>query len=78
MWTEPERLHDTNIIGMAREGNNCGVLLKTIVAIFTFPLSALTHIGRQWELLLKYDHDDVHNFKTCRTEYLRGGGVTSD
>ena len=49
--------------------------------MFTFSLSALTHIGRQdreWELLLKYDHDDVHNFKTCRAEYRCGGGVTSD
>ena len=44
--------------------------------MFTFSLSALTRIGRQdgeWELLLKYDHDDVHNFKTCRAEYLCGG-----
>ena len=66
---------------MAREGNNYGVLLQKIAAMFTFSLSALTHIGRQdgeWELLLKYDHDDVHNFKTCRAEYLCGGGVTSD
>ena len=65
-----------NEIGMARKGNNCGVLLKKIAAMFTFSLSALTHIGRDdgvWELLLKYDHDDVHNFKTCRAEYLRGG-----
>ena len=64
---------------MAREGNNCGVLLKKIAAMFTFSLSALTHIGRQdgeWELLLKYDHDDVHNYKTCRAEYLCGGGVS--
>ena len=63
---------------MAREGNNCGGLLKKIAALFTFSLLAFTHIGRQdgeWELLLKYDHDDVHNFKT---EYLCGGGVTSD
>ena len=61
---------------MAREGNNYGVLLKKIAAMFTFSLSALTHIGRQdgeWELLLKYDHDDVHNFKTCRAEYLCEG-----
>ena len=68
-------------IGMAREGNKCGVLLKKIAAMFTFSLSALTHIGRQdgeWELLLKYDHDDVNNFKTWRAEYLCGGGVTSD
>ena len=60
-------------IGVAREGNNYEVLLKKIAAMFTFSLSALTHIGRQggeWELLLKYDHDDVHNFKTCRAEYL--------
>ena len=66
---------------MAREGNNYGVLLKKIAAMFTFSLSALTHIGRQdgeWELLLKYDHDDVHNFKTCRAEYLCEGGVASD
>ena len=66
---------------MSREGNNYGVLLKKIAAMFTFSLSALTHIGRQdgeWELLLKYDHDDVHNFKTCRAEYLCGGGVISD
>ena len=66
---------------MAREGNNYGVLLKKIAAMFTFSLSALTHIGRQdgeWELLLKYDHDDVHNFKTCRAEYLCEWGVTSD
>ena len=66
---------------MSREGNNYGVLLKKIAAMFKFSLSALTHIGRQdgeWELLLKYDHDDVHNFKTCRTEYLCGEGVTSD
>ena len=66
---------------MARKGNNYGVLLKKIAAMFTFSLSALTHIGRQdgeWELLLKYDHDDVHNFKTCRAEYICGGGVTSD
>ena len=66
---------------MAWEGNNCRVLLKTIAAKFTFSLSALTHIGRQdgeWELLLKYGHDDVHNFKTCRAEYLCGGSVTSD
>ena len=65
-------------IGMSREGNNYGVLLKKIAAMFTFSMSALTHIGRQygeWELLLKYDHDD---FKTCRAEYLCGGGVTSD
>ena len=58
---------------MAREGNNYGVLLKKIAMMFTFSLSALTRIGRQdgeWELLLKYDHDDVHNFKTCRAEYL--------
>ena len=58
-------------IGMAREGNDYGVLLKKIAAMFTFSLSALTHIGRQdgeWELLLKYDHDDDHNFKTCRAE----------
>ena len=56
---------------MAREGNDYGVLLKKIAAMFTFSLSALTHIGRQdgeWELLLKYDHDDDHNFKTCRAE----------
>ena len=56
------------------EGNNYRVLLKKIAAMFT-------HIGRQdgeWELLLKYDHDDVHNFKTCRAEYLCEGGVTSD
>ena len=68
-------------IGMSREGNNYGVLLKKIAAMFTFSLSALTYIGRQdgeWELLLKYDHDDVHNFKTCRAEYLCGEGVTSD
>ena len=66
---------------MAREGNNYGVLLKKIAAMFTFSQWALTHIGRQdgeWELLLKYDPDDVHNFKTCRAEYLCGGGVTSD
>ena len=70
-------------IGMSREGNNYGVLLKKIAAMFPFSLSTLTHIGRQdgeCELLLKYDHDDVHNFKTCRAEYLCGcgGGVTSD
>ena len=66
---------------MAREGNNYGVLLKKIAAMFTFSQWALTHIGRQdgqWELLLKYDPDDVHNFKTCRAEYLCEGGVTSD
>ena len=66
---------------MSREGNNYGVLLKKNAAMFIFSLSTLTHIGRQdgeWELLLKYDHDDVHNFKTCRAEYLCGGGVTSD
>ena len=66
---------------MAREDNNCMVLLKKISPMFTFSLSALTHIGRQdreWELLLKYDHDDVHNFKTCRAEYICGRGVTSD
>ena len=61
---------------MAREGNNCGVLLKKIAAMFKFSLSALTHIGRQdgyWELLLKYDRDDVHNFKTCRLSFLGCG-----
>ena len=45
---------------MAREDNNYGVLLKKIAAMFTFSLSALTHIGRpdgEWELLLKYDQD---------------------
>ena len=60
---------------MSREGNNYGVLLKKIAAMFTFSLSTLTHIERQdgeWELLLKYDHDDVHDFKTCRAEYLCG------
>ena len=66
---------------MAREGNNCMVLLKKIAAMFTFSLSGLTRIGRQdgeWELLLKHNHDDVHYFKTCRAEYICGGGVTSD
>ena len=60
---------------MSREGNNYGVLLKKIAAMFTFSLLTLTHIERQdgeWELLLKYDHDDVHDFKTCRAEYLCG------
>ena len=28
-------------IGMARKGNNCGVLLKKIAAMFKFSLSAL-------------------------------------
>ena len=59
--------------------HNCMVLLKKIAAMFTFSPSAVTHIGRQdreWELLLKYDHDDVHNFKTCRAECMRRG-VTS-
>ena len=54
-------------VEMARKGNNCGVLLKKIAAMFTFSLSVLTYIGRQdgeWELLLKYDRDDVHNYKT--------------
>ena len=32
---------------MAREGNNCGVLLINIAAMFTFSLSALTDIGSQ-------------------------------
>ena len=62
---------------MAREGNNCGVLLKTNAAMFIFSLSTLTDIGRQdgkWELLLKYVRNDVHNFKNCRAEYLCGVG----
>ena len=55
---------------MAREDNNCGVLLNKIAAMFTFSMSALTYIGRQdgyWELLLKYDRDGVHNFLGCGT-----------
>ena len=57
-------------------GHNCGVLLKKIAAMFKFSLSALAHIGRQdghWELLLKYDRDDVHNFKTYRLSFLGCG-----
>ena len=80
VWTKPERIHDAKSEWRGIEGNNCGVLLKKIAAMFTFSLSALTHIGRQdgeWELLLKCGHDDVHNFQTCRAEYLCGGGVTS-
>ena len=47
--------------------------------MFTFSLSALAHIGRQdleWELLLKYARDDVHNFKTDRSEYIYTEGVS--